>query len=131
LLNILGDFYVVEAPVIRVLAARPIRTQEGGWARELFGDYDPKTKLIRVRMRTAVRKQVTSFGRFLSTLCHEFCHPLDYQRFKYDDSWHTRGFYERSAALYHHARGTPVNRMFRIKVEDGRWRIAWPRTRGG
>jgi hypothetical protein len=25
-------------------------------------------------MRTAVRQEVTSYGTFLSTLCHEFCH---------------------------------------------------------
>jgi len=59
---------------------------------ELFGDYNPETMLIRVWMRTAVRKQVTSFGTFLSTLCHELCHHLDYQRFGFRDSWHTRGF---------------------------------------
>jgi hypothetical protein len=37
-----------------------------------------------------VRKQVTSFGTFLSTLCHEFCHHLDYQQFGFRGSWHTR-----------------------------------------
>lgn len=84
-LNTLADFYKVETPSIRVLAARPLRSREGRWATELFGDYDPKTKLIRVWMRTAVRKQVTSFGTFLSTLCHDFCHHLDYERFKYGD----------------------------------------------
>jgi hypothetical protein len=98
-LNILASSYRVEAPGISVLAARPLRSREGGWATELFGDYDPKTKVIRAWMRTAVRKQVTSFGTFLSTLCHEFCHHLDYQRFKYGDSWDTRGFYQRTAAL--------------------------------
>lgn len=130
-LNILAGFYEVEAPSIRVLTARPIRSREGGWATELFGDYDPETKIIRVWMRTAVRKRVTSFGTFLSTLCHEFCHHLDYQRFKYSDSWHTRGFYERTAALYHHARGTPAKRLFWLKVPGGRWRIDWPRTNRG
>jgi hypothetical protein len=48
-------------------------------------------------MRTAVRKDVTSFGTFLRTLCHEFCHHLDFQKFGFNDSWHTRGFYERAA----------------------------------
>ena len=43
-------------------------------------------------MRTAVRKEVTSFGTFVSTLCHEFCHHLDFQKFGFPDSWHTRGF---------------------------------------
>jgi len=130
-IHVAADFYKVSAPTIRVLAARPIRSREGGWGYELFGDYDPSAGLIRVWMRTAVRKQVTSFGTFLSTLCHEFCHHLDYHCFEYGDSWHTRGFYERTAALYHHARGTPAKRLFWTKVPGGRWRIDWPRTNRG
>jgi hypothetical protein len=35
----------------------------------------PETMLIRLWMRTTVRKQVTSFGTFLSTLCHEIVPP--------------------------------------------------------
>jgi hypothetical protein len=50
-----------------------------------------RNELIRVWMRTAVRKQVTSFGTFLSTICHEFCPHLDFQHFGFRDSWHTRG----------------------------------------
>jgi len=73
-------------------------------ATELFGDYNPETMLIRIWMRTAVRKEITSFGTFLSTLCREFCHHLNFQRFRFPDSWHTRGFYERAATLYHYAR---------------------------
>lgn len=129
--DLLAGFYKVGTPGIRVLAARPLRSREGGWTSELFGDYDPRTKVIRVWMRTAVRKQVTSFGTFLSTLCHEFCHHLDYERFAYGDSWHTRGFYERAAALYHQARGTPPKWLFWIKMSDGRWRIDWARTNRG
>jgi hypothetical protein len=87
--------------------------------------------LIRVWMRTAVRKEVTSFGTFLSTLCHEFCHHLDYQKFEFHDSWHTRGFYERAAALYHYARGTPLKKLFWVPAAGGRWRIDWPRTNRG
>lgn len=130
-LTVAANFYNVQTPGVRILAARPLRTRESGWASELFGDYDPETHLIRVWMRTAVRKQVTSVGTFLSTLCHEFCHHLDYQRFGYADSWHTRGFYERTAALYHCARGTPAKRLFWIKIPGGRWRIDWPRTNRG
>ncbi|MGA2983191.1 MAG: hypothetical protein ABSG32_05220 [Terriglobia bacterium] len=130
-LSVAADFYGVESPGIRVLAARPLRVRESGWASELFGDYSPETLQIRVWMRTAVRKQVTSFGTFLSTLCHEFCHHLDYQRFKFKDSWHTRGFYERTAALYHHARGTPAKQLFWVKMPGGRWRIHWQRTQRG
>ncbi len=62
--------------------------------------------LIRVWMRTAVRKGVTSFGTFLSTLCDEFCHHLDFKKFGFVDSWHTRGFYERAGVLYHYSGDT-------------------------
>ena len=128
LMTAAAELYKVEKPGVRVLASRPLRVREGGWAMELFGDYSPEAKLIRVWMRTAVRKQVTSFGTFLSTLCHEFCHHLDYQHFGFCDSWHTRGFYERTAALYRHVRGTPAKRLFWLRVPGGRWRIDWPRT---
>src|ERR1700674_277177 len=95
-LAVAAEVYRVENPTLRVLSARPIRVREGGWGSELFGDYHPATKVIRVWMRTAVRKQVTSFGTFFSTLCHEFCHHLDFERFEFRDSPHTRGFYERT-----------------------------------
>ena len=72
-LDAASEFYKVPACGLRVLAARPLRVRER-WTTELFGDYTPETMLIRVWMRTAVRKEVTSFGTFLSTLCHEFCH---------------------------------------------------------
>ena len=76
-----ADFHSV--PGIQVLTARPIRVREGRWATELFGDYAPATGMIRNWMRKAVRKEVTSFGTFLSTLCHEFCHHLDFQRYEF------------------------------------------------
>jgi hypothetical protein len=122
-----SEFYQVPECTIRVLAARPVRVRERGTF-ELFGDYDPGTSIIRLWMRTAVRKEVTSFGTFVSTLCHEFCHHLDFQKFGFKDSWHTRGFYERAAALYHHARGTPLKKLFWLPVAGGRWRIDWQRT---
>lgn len=126
-LDLAAEFYEVPACDVRVLAARPLRVRER-WTTELFGDYTPETMLIRVWMRTAVRKEVTSFGTFLSTLCHEFCHHLDFQKFGFPDSWHTRGFYERAATLYHHARGTPPKQLFWVPVARGRWRIDWQRT---
>jgi hypothetical protein len=121
-------FYHVRAPEVRALAARPLRVREGGWQTELFGDYSLGDARIRIWTRTAVRKQVTSFGTFLSTLCHEFCHHLDCQKFGFARSPHTRGFYERAAMLYHQARGTPVKKLFWIEMPGGRWRIDWRRT---
>lgn len=54
LLKQASGFYKVSEPPVRVLAARPLRIREGGWGMELFGDYDPETKLIRVWLRTAI-----------------------------------------------------------------------------
>src|SRR5579883_768506 len=89
-----ASFYGVRAPAVRALAARPLRVREGGWQTELFGDYSLNDGHIRIWTRTAVRKQVTSFGTFLSTLCHEFCHHLDCQKFGFNGSPHTRGLHE-------------------------------------
>ena len=122
-----SDFYRVPRCGIRVLAARPLRVREYSTT-ELFGDYHPDSLLIRVWMKTAIRRDVTSFGTFLSTLCHEFCHHLDMQRLGFRQSWHTRGFYERTGALYHHARGTPPKHLAWVPVRGRRWRIDWPRT---
>jgi hypothetical protein len=130
-LAVASRFYNVEVPTVRVLAARPLRVHDAGRATELFGDYDSEATLMRVWMRTAVRKQVTSFGTFPSTRCHRFCHHLDYQRLGFRGSCHTRGFYERCAELYHHARGTPRKRLFWVRVSGARWRIDWARTNRG
>ena len=77
--RIASQFYDVPDCNVRILAARPLKVREQ-WTMELFGDYAPETMVIRVWMRTAVRKEITSFGTFLSTLCHEFCHHLDFSR---------------------------------------------------
>jgi hypothetical protein len=129
-LRVASEFYGVSQPQVRVLAARPVRVYEGA-ASELFGDYDLRRKEIRVWMRTAMRKQVTSLGTFLSTLCHEFCHHLDVQRLGFGDTPHTRGFYARAAVLYHHARGTPMKQLVWVPLRGGRWRIDWARTNRG
>jgi hypothetical protein len=126
-LSTAADFYKVPRCEIRVLNARPLRVREYSTS-ELFGDYHPSTLQIRVWMRTAIRKDVTSFGTFLSTLCHEFNHHLDFHGLAFRNSWHTRGFYERTAALYHHARGTPQKHLVWAPVKGRRFRIDWPRT---
>jgi hypothetical protein len=66
-LAVTSEFYKTTTCNVRVLAARPLRVREN-WSTELFGDYNPETTLIRVWMRTAVRKEITSFGTFLSSL---------------------------------------------------------------
>lgn len=63
LLQSLSRFYQVPPCGIRVLASRPLRIREN-WSSEPFGDYDPSTIAIRVWMRTAVKKEITSFGTF-------------------------------------------------------------------
>jgi hypothetical protein len=127
-LSAAAAFYGVRPPEVRALAARPLRVREGGWQTELFGDYSLGDAVIRIWTRTAIRGQVTSFGTFLSTLCHEFCHHLDCRKFGFSRSPHTLGFYERAALLYHRARGTPVKKLFWIEMPGGRWRIDWRRT---
>jgi hypothetical protein len=122
-----GLFHVPQ-PKVRVLDARPLRVYETG-SSELFGDYHEDTALIRVWMRTAVQKRVTSAGTFLSTLCHEFCHHLDIHGLEFPNTYHTRGFYERTAVLYHCCRGTPLRRLVWRSVPRNRWMIDWAKMR--
>lgn len=121
-------FYEVSPPKVRVLAARPVRVYEKR-ATELFGDYDPVTAVIRVWMRTAVQRRLTSFGTFLSTLCHELCHHLDQRAFGFPGTPHTRGFYQRTAVLYHHCRGTPLRPLVWRLNTQGCWQVDWSQMR--
>jgi len=127
-LEVAARFYQVSVPKVLVLAARPIRVWEGGIQTELYGDYNVATPMIRVWMRTAVQKRPTSFGTFFSTLCHEFCHHLDFEKFGFRHSPHTRGFYERIAVLYDHGCKTPKKRLFWIPLSFDCWAIDWPRV---
>ncbi|MGO9323514.1 MAG: hypothetical protein ACLP07_03050, partial [Terracidiphilus sp.] len=77
-------FYEVPKCGVRVLAARPLKGRE--WVTELFGDYDPTTMLMRLWMRTARKKAITSFGTFLSTLCH-LCGAEIYVAFAVGREW--------------------------------------------
>jgi len=123
-----ANVFNVQRPEVRVLDARPLRVYEKG-SSELFGDYNPDSALIRVWMRTAVQKRVTSFGTFLSTLCHEFCHHLDIHGLGFPNTFHSRGFYERTAVLYHCCRNTPLRRLVWRSLPRGRWRIDWAQMR--
>lgn len=85
---------------VKVLAARP----SNNWG-ELHGLYEPaegrRRAQITVWMRTAKRRQVVAFRTFLRTLLHELCHHLDYEYFRFHDSFHTEGFYKRESSLFY------------------------------
>jgi hypothetical protein len=127
LLHALSTAYNVKPPGIKVLAARPRKVTDS-WVLETFGDYDPETTQIRLWMRTAVQKKATSYGTFLSTLCHEFCHHLDMVSLELPDTFHTRGFYERTALIYHHIQGTPVRRIVWQSQSNGTYSVDWAGT---
>lgn len=134
-----AEVYKVSPPKIRILGSRPRYVWERGVAdgiglvgvAELHGDYQPATRVIRTWMRTAVRKEIIAFGSFFFTLCHEFCHHLNLELFKFHDSPHTRGFCARTDALYHHGRGTKHKRLFWISLPNGRYQLDWLRTKRG
>jgi hypothetical protein len=127
LLNELASAFEVSPPPLKVLNARPVRVTEN-YATETFGDYDFDSTLIRLWMRTAVQKKTTSYGTYLSTLCHEFCHHLDVVALQLPHTYHTRGFYERSAILYHHVQNTPVRTIVWNSHRDGTFSVDWART---
>ncbi len=85
---------------IQVLAVRP----SDDWG-ELHGLYlpeeDGKSAKIQLWMRTAKHKRVVAFKSFLRTLLHEICHHLDYEFYKFPETFHTEGFYNRESSLLH------------------------------
>jgi hypothetical protein len=82
----------------QVLAVRPAKD----WG-ELHGLYTTahagRMARVQVWMRTAQRQQVVRFRTFFRTLLHELCHHLDYELFRWPDSFHTEGFYQRETSL--------------------------------
>lgn len=127
LLELLAASFKIDAPHVKILGVRPREINEDS-IDELYGDYDPNTYIIRLWMRTAVKQKVTSYGTFLHTLCHEFCHHLDVVGLNYPNTFHTRGFFERTALLYHHIRQTPNRHLVWTLLNDGTYRIDWGRT---
>src|SRR5262249_348627 len=117
----------VKAPRVRVLGVRPHEITDD-YIDETFGDYDPSTAVIRLWMRTAIKQKPTSYGTLVSTLCHEICHHLDVVHWGFPNTFHTRGFYERTAILYHFVRDTPVRQLVWSHQSDGTFRINWPAT---
>jgi hypothetical protein len=83
---------------VKVLTVRP----SGNWG-ELHGLYEPeeqgKPPLVTVWMRTVARRQVVAFRTFLRTLLHELCHHLDYELYRFPETFHTEGFYKRESNL--------------------------------
>lgn len=85
---------------IQVLAVRP----SDDWG-ELHGLYLPeeggKPAKIQLWMRTVKHKRVVAYRSFLRTLLHELCHHLDYEHFRFPETFHTEGFYNRESSLFH------------------------------
>jgi hypothetical protein len=83
---------------IQVLAVRP----SDDWG-ELHGLYLPEEEgnaaKIQLWMRTAKHKRVVAYKSFLRTLLHEICHHLDYEFYKFPETFHTEGFYSRESSL--------------------------------
>jgi hypothetical protein len=83
---------------VKVLERRP--SNRGG---ELHGLYEYEAggtlPLITVWMRTAKRIQPVAWRTFFRTVLHELLHHLDYHFFKFEDSFHTEGFYKRESSL--------------------------------
>ena len=50
-------------------------------------------------MRTAQKQQVVKFRTFLRTVIHEVCHHIDYEHFKFAETFHTEGFYKRESVM--------------------------------
>ena len=127
LLAALAAFYRIPAPPLRVLGVRPHRVTAGVCTYQLYGDYTPSTHRIRVWMRTAIRRQVSSPKALLNTLLHEFCHHLDATRLACPQSFHTRGFFARIDHLYHLALATSpgARRPLRWIKRGSVWAIDW------
>jgi hypothetical protein len=128
-LEVSKAFDIPTAPV-RVLGVRPHRVSEGVCVYQKFGDYDMESSLIRLWMRTARIKKVTSFGALLNTLCHELCHHLDVVKLGFANTPHTRGFFERTALLYHLTKNTPRRPLIWIEQSDGTFRFDWAKMMG-
>jgi len=131
LLAALAAFYKVPAPSLRVLGVRPHKVTRGVCTYQLFGDYTPATRQIRVWMRTAIRAKVSSPKALLNTLLHEFCHHLDSTRLSLPQSYHTRGFFWRIDHLYHLALATraEARRPLHWIKRGSTWMIDWRRLR--
>lgn len=110
----------LQAPSLRiqVLAVRP----SNDWG-ELHGLYlpeeDGKPAKIQLWMRTAKHRRVVAFKSFLRTLLHELCHHFDYELYRFPETFHTEGFYDRESSLFHQlASQPPQSRKARTRVRE-------------
>ena len=115
-LTVASDFYKVQRAEVRVLAARPLRVRKAVGRLSFLATTTFKHRSFASGLVLPFASKLRPTGSFLSTLCHEFCHHLDCRLFGIKDSPHTRGFYQRAAVLYHHARGTPVKQLVWVKM---------------
>lgn len=87
-------------PAVRVvvLAKRP--SNHTGELHGLYeGEEGGQLAKISIWMRTAQRQQIVAYKTFLRTLLHEFCHHIDFELYKFPESFHTEGFYKRESML--------------------------------
>jgi len=100
---------------VKVLERRP--SNGGGELHGLY-EYEPgeRLPLITVWMRTARRIQPVAFRTFLRTVFHEILHHLDYHLFKFEDSFHTEGFYKRESSLVYQLLGKDASENFGSKA---------------
>jgi hypothetical protein len=109
---------------VRVLAKRP-----GNDYGELHGLYEAeegRRPIIRVWMRTNVRRQPVALRTFVRTLLHELCHHLDFWLYELEESFHTEGFFRREAALARQLLGPSERPPPKPKPEPKRTRKAKP-----
>lgn len=95
LLDELSDAAQIDIIKLKITDANQYhRKRDGKVVLKKYGVYYPKTKLISIANRTAVRGQVLASKTFLDTLLHEWLHHYDFCRLKLN-SLHTKGFYLR------------------------------------
>ena len=85
---------------VEIRGVRPRNTR--GELHGLFYPYDPRRRrqpYIVLWMRTAQRHDVVKPKTFVRTLMHEIGHYLDYAHLRLEDSYHTRGFFQRESSL--------------------------------
>lgn len=82
---------------VRVLSRRP--SGAGGELHALYTLPAGGRPYIDIWLQTARRGEIVAFRTFFRTLLHEFCHHLDYHLLGLENSYHTRGFFQRESSL--------------------------------